>query len=116
MVTTLRCQPVLVEWVYSRLLRPALVSLSSGDNRAPLRPRRVARCLYKAQKEFVETNKIGLVFDDINELDDLMKQPTIMRSVRSSAEKRRLNFTIELNISRALDLYRSVLEGGMRTR
>jgi len=65
---------------------------------------------HKAQKEFIETNKMGLVFDDINGLDDLMKESTIVRSVKSNAAKRRLDFTIEANISRVLDLYRSVLE------
>jgi glycosyltransferase involved in cell wall biosynthesis len=65
---------------------------------------------HKAQKEFIETNKMGLVFDDINGLDDLMKESTIVRSVKTNAAKRRLDFTIEANISRILDLYRSVLE------
>jgi len=65
---------------------------------------------HKAQKEFIETNKMGLVFDDINGLDDLMKESTIVRSVKTNAAKRRLEFTIEANISRILDLYRSVVE------
>jgi len=65
---------------------------------------------HKAQKEFIETNKMGLVIDDVNGLDDLMRESTIVRSVKSNAAKRRLDFTIEANISRVLDLYRSVLE------
>jgi hypothetical protein len=63
---------------------------------------------HKAQKEFIEVNGVGLVFDNLNDLDQRTKDVGTIKRIRENVSKKRLEFTMEANIWTVLDLYRSL--------
>jgi len=65
---------------------------------------------HRAQKEFLEANGVGLVFEDLNELDDQLKQQATVERLRRNVFQKRFDFTMEANIGRVLNLYASLLE------
>jgi len=67
---------------------------------------------HKAQKEFLEAEGLGLVFEDLNELDDKIKEQATVQQVRGNVLRKRFGFTMESNIDRVLNLYGSLLESG----
>ena len=67
---------------------------------------------HKAQKEFLETEGLGLVFEDLNELDDKIKEQATVQQIRSNVLRKRFDFTMESNIQRVLNLYGTLLESG----
>ena len=67
---------------------------------------------HKAQKEFLEAKGVGLVFKDLNELDDNIKEQAKVQQLRGNVLRRRFDFTMESNIERVLNLYGSLLESG----
>jgi glycosyltransferase involved in cell wall biosynthesis len=67
---------------------------------------------HKAQKGFLEGDGLGLVFEDLNELDDKIKEQARVRRVRSNVLRKRFDFTMESNIERVLGLYASLLKSG----
>jgi hypothetical protein len=66
---------------------------------------------HKAQKEFIQANGVGLVFEDLNDLDCQIKEQDTVRRLKRNVSRKRLDFTMEANIGRVLDLYGSLLEG-----
>jgi glycosyltransferase involved in cell wall biosynthesis len=68
---------------------------------------------HNAQKEFIEANEVGLVFEDLNDLDNQIKEEDTVRRLKLNVSKKRLDFTMEANIHRVLDLYRTLLETGI---
>jgi glycosyltransferase involved in cell wall biosynthesis len=66
---------------------------------------------HKAQKEFIQANGVGLVFEDLNDLDNQIKDVGVARRLGNNVSKKRPDFTMEANIGRVLDLYGSLLEG-----
>jgi glycosyltransferase involved in cell wall biosynthesis len=69
---------------------------------------------HKAQKEFIQANGVGLIFKDLNDLDNQIKDVGILKRLRNKVSKKRLDFTMEANISRVVDLYDALLETQMR--
>lgn len=65
---------------------------------------------HKAQKEFLEGEGLGLVFEDLNELDDKIKEQVTVQRLTADVLRRRSDFTMESNIQRILNLYGSLLE------
>lgn len=63
---------------------------------------------HKAQKEFLEAERLGLVFEDLNELDHRIKEQAIVDQLEKNVLRRKLDFTMESNIERVLSLYRSL--------
>lgn len=60
---------------------------------------------HKTQKEFIEANEVGLVFEDIDEFDDKVKEPLTLERIRNNVLQKRYAFTMEANIGRILNLY-----------
>jgi len=50
------------------------------------------------------------VFEDLNELDDELKQQATVEPLRHNVFQKRFVFTMEANIGRVLNLYASLLE------
>jgi glycosyltransferase involved in cell wall biosynthesis len=71
---------------------------------------------HKAQREFLEAKKVGFVFEDLNELDDKIKEEATVQRVRGNVLRKRFDFTMESNIERVLNLYGSLLESGESCR
>jgi glycosyltransferase involved in cell wall biosynthesis len=67
---------------------------------------------HKAQKEFLEANGVGLVFEDLNELDDELKQRATVDCLKDNVLQKRFHFTMEASIGKVLNLYTSLLEFG----
>jgi glycosyltransferase involved in cell wall biosynthesis len=65
---------------------------------------------HKAQKEFLEAQGLGLVFEELNELDDKMKEQATVQRVRGNVLRKRFDFTMESNIERVLTMYGSLIE------
>jgi glycosyltransferase involved in cell wall biosynthesis len=65
---------------------------------------------HKAQKEFLEAKGLGLVFEELNELDDKMKEQATVQRVRDNVLRKRFDFTMESNIERVLTMYGSLIE------
>jgi glycosyltransferase involved in cell wall biosynthesis len=63
---------------------------------------------HKAQKEFLKGEGLGLVFKDLNELDEKIKEQVMADKLRKNVLRRRFDFTMESNIERVLNLYRSL--------
>jgi glycosyltransferase involved in cell wall biosynthesis len=66
---------------------------------------------HKAQKEFIQENEVGLVFEDLNDLDNQIKEENIVGRLKRNVSKKTLDFTMEANIGRVLNLYANLLEG-----
>ncbi len=64
---------------------------------------------HKAQKEFIETNRVGLVFRDLDQLDEEIGDRQAMDQLRRQVIARRYDFTMEANIGRVLTLYQELL-------
>jgi len=71
---------------------------------------------HNAQREFLEAKKVGFVFEDLNELDDKIKEKATVQRVRDNVLRKRYDFTMESNIERVLHLYGSLLESGESCR
>jgi len=67
---------------------------------------------HKAQKEFLEAKGLGLVFEDLKELDEKIKEQAKVQQLRGNVLRRRFDFTMESNIERVLNLYGSLLKSG----
>jgi glycosyltransferase involved in cell wall biosynthesis len=65
---------------------------------------------HKAQKEFIRTNGVGLVFEDLNDLDSQIKEEDIVGHLKRYVSSKTLDFTMEANIGRVLNLYANLLE------
>lgn len=65
---------------------------------------------HKAQKEFIESNEVGIVFEDLGELDHRIKERSTIRQLRENVMRKRSDFTMEANIGKVLSLYDSLLE------
>lgn len=60
---------------------------------------------HKAQKELIEAYHVGLLFDDLDQLNQIIKDESTMGQLRGSVVARRYDFTVEANIGRVLELY-----------
>jgi glycosyltransferase involved in cell wall biosynthesis len=66
---------------------------------------------HKAQKEFIEANGLGLVFENLNDLDRQIRDEKIVGRIKRNVLRRTFDFTMEANIGRVLNLYANLLEG-----
>jgi glycosyltransferase involved in cell wall biosynthesis len=66
---------------------------------------------HKTQKEFIQENGVGLVFEDLNDLDNQIKEENIVGRLKRNVSRKTLDFTMEANIGRVLNLYANLLEG-----
>jgi glycosyltransferase involved in cell wall biosynthesis len=66
---------------------------------------------HKAQKEFIQANGVGLVFEDLNDLDCQIKEENIVGRLKRNVSRKTFDFTMEANIGRVLNLYANLLEG-----
>lgn len=65
---------------------------------------------HKRIKRFIEKNKLGLVFEDIDELEKRVKIEDLSH-IKENALKSRKRFTIEERIPRVVQFYRKMIEG-----
>jgi glycosyltransferase involved in cell wall biosynthesis len=66
---------------------------------------------HKAQKEFIEANGVGLVFEDVNDLDNQIKEADTTRRLKRNISRKTVDFTMEANIEQVLNLYGNLLAG-----
>lgn len=64
---------------------------------------------HKAQKELIEANRVGLVFRDLDQLDEQIRNSKAMDEVKRQVMARRYDFTMEANIRSVLALYQELL-------
>lgn len=65
---------------------------------------------HKAQKKFIEEHGVGLVFEGIDEMANILTNTEMMSEIRKTVLKKRFEFTVERNIRRITDFYDYVLE------
>jgi hypothetical protein len=66
---------------------------------------------HKAQKEFIQANAVGLVFEDLNDLDSQIKDENTVGRLKRNVSRKMLDFTMEANIGKVLNLYAYLLGG-----
>ena len=71
---------------------------------------------HRAQKEFLERECVGVVFEDLNGLEEKIKQEATLEQVRSNVLRRRFELTMEANVKSVLDLYTGLVERGETCR
>lgn len=65
---------------------------------------------HKTIKRFIEKNKLGLVFEDIDELEKRLKTEDLSH-IKENVLKSRKRFTIERKIPKVVQFYRKIIEG-----
>ena len=66
---------------------------------------------HEAQKKFIQKHGVGLVFKDLEEMQEKLVDNELVNTIYKTVIKKRFWFTVERNIHKITDLYHYVLAG-----
>ena len=61
-----------------------------------------------AQRQFIKEHGVGLVFKDMEELQEMLRDEELVNRMRGAVLRKRFEFTVERNIMKITDLYHHV--------
>lgn len=64
---------------------------------------------HKLQKQFIEKYKLGFILEDLDELPEILEDKERVKKVQEKVLEKRHSFTVENNIHKVIDLYRSLV-------
>ncbi len=64
---------------------------------------------HKAQKSFIEKRGVGIVFEDLEMLSEMLSDKNLLKEVQENVLRKRLQFTFERNIGKIIDLYQTLV-------
>jgi len=63
---------------------------------------------HEAQKKFIQKHGVGLVFNDLHEMQEKLANTNLVQKIRETVTRKRFCFTVERNIHKIMDLYHYV--------